>query len=104
MQALFLHECPFAYYIHCFAHRLQLALVAAAKEVIPVGQFFSYLALVVNIIKSSPKKHDQFRAIQVAELAEKLVIDNEEEEEEIDEFETSKGKGQIQNLKRAGDT
>ena len=27
LQALFLSHCPDAYYVHCFAHRLQLALV-----------------------------------------------------------------------------
>ncbi|XP_038679473.1 zinc finger MYM-type protein 1-like [Tripterygium wilfordii] len=32
LQALFLKDCPYAYYVHCFAHRLQLALVATAKE------------------------------------------------------------------------
>jgi len=40
LQALFLRECPYAYYVHCYAHRLQLALVAAAKDVVPVTQFF----------------------------------------------------------------
>ncbi|XP_026452251.1 uncharacterized protein LOC113352670 [Papaver somniferum] len=30
LQALFLRDCPYAYYVHCFAHRLQLALVEAA--------------------------------------------------------------------------
>ena len=25
LQALFLQECPYAYYVHCYAHRLQLA-------------------------------------------------------------------------------
>jgi hypothetical protein len=40
LQALFLRECPYAYYVHCYAHRLQLALVAASKEVVPVAQFF----------------------------------------------------------------
>ena len=29
LQALVLNDCPYAYYMHCFAHRLQLALVAA---------------------------------------------------------------------------
>ncbi|KAL7586575.1 hypothetical protein Lser_V15G38315 [Lactuca serriola] len=33
LQALLLKECPYAYYIHCFAHQLQLALVAASKDV-----------------------------------------------------------------------
>ncbi|GJR01118.1 zinc finger MYM-type protein 1-like protein [Tanacetum coccineum] len=33
LQALILKECPYAYYVHCFAHQLQLALVSASKEV-----------------------------------------------------------------------
>ncbi|XP_075481079.1 uncharacterized protein LOC142521774 [Primulina tabacum] len=33
LQALFLKDCPYAYYVHCFAHRLQLTLVSAAKDV-----------------------------------------------------------------------
>ncbi|KAL4378384.1 hypothetical protein GQ457_02G028140 [Hibiscus cannabinus] len=32
LQALFLKECSSAYYVHCLAHRLQLALVDAARE------------------------------------------------------------------------
>jgi len=32
LQALFRNECPCAYCVHCFAHRLQLTLVAASKE------------------------------------------------------------------------
>ncbi|CAN1854613.1 Zinc finger MYM-type protein 1 [Linum perenne] len=31
LRALFLQDCPYAYFVHCFAHRLQLTLVAAAK-------------------------------------------------------------------------
>ncbi|XP_058222599.1 uncharacterized protein LOC131332410 [Rhododendron vialii] len=97
LQALFLNDCPFAYYVHCFAHRLQLALVAASKEVISVKNFFSYVTLIVNIIDSSPKKNDQFRGIQAAEIAEKLAVDD-------DELETGKGNNRIRKLKRAGDT
>ncbi|KAK1395010.1 Repressor of the inhibitor of the protein kinase-like protein [Heracleum sosnowskyi] len=32
LHALFLRDCPYAYYVHCFAHRLQLALVGAAEK------------------------------------------------------------------------
>ncbi|QHO41430.1 uncharacterized protein [Arachis hypogaea] len=32
LQALFLKDCLFAYYIHCLTHRLQLAFVSVAKE------------------------------------------------------------------------
>jgi hypothetical protein len=28
VKALFFKDCPYAYYVHCFAHRLQLTLVA----------------------------------------------------------------------------
>ncbi|XP_057734118.1 uncharacterized protein LOC130949408 [Arachis stenosperma] len=34
LQALFLKDSPQAYYVHCFAHRLQLALVATSKEIL----------------------------------------------------------------------
>ncbi|KAI8560949.1 hypothetical protein RHMOL_Rhmol04G0296200 [Rhododendron molle] len=97
LQALFLNECPFVYYVHCFAHQLQLALVAASKEVISVKNFFSYVTLIVNIIDCSPKKNYQFSGIQAAESAEKLSVDD-------DELETGKGNNQIRKLKRAGDS
>nr|GEY20352.1 hypothetical protein [Tanacetum cinerariifolium] len=34
-HALVLKDCPYAYYVLCFAHRLQLALAVASREVIP---------------------------------------------------------------------
>ena len=45
LQAKFLSDCPYAYYAHCFAHQLQLALVAASKEVPEVSNFFIILVL-----------------------------------------------------------
>ncbi|XP_029153234.1 uncharacterized protein [Arachis hypogaea] len=95
LQALFLKYCPYAYYIHCFAHRLQLALVAASREVIPVHQFFSKLTFIVNIICSSSKRHDVLHAVKTDEIVHLL---------EIDELETGKGANQIGTLKRVGDT
>jgi len=53
LQALFRRECPYAYYVHCYAHRLQLALVAAAKDVVPITQFFQKLFFIVNTVDSS---------------------------------------------------
>ena len=59
LQTLFLTDYPYAYYVHYFAHRLQLALVATSREVIPIHQFFSKLtflsilfALLVNVMMS----------------------------------------------------
>jgi hypothetical protein len=45
LQALILKECPYAYYVHCYAHRLQLVLVAVAKDVVPISQFFRNCSL-----------------------------------------------------------
>ncbi|KAK9741223.1 hypothetical protein RND81_03G090100 [Saponaria officinalis] len=95
LQALFLADCPYAYYVHCFAHRLQLALVAASKEVSPVHQFFSNLNFIINIIGASLKRHDELQANKGAEI-ETLLFRGE--------LETGRGANQIGTLKKAGDT
>ncbi|XP_073312162.1 uncharacterized protein [Primulina huaijiensis] len=41
LQALFLKDCSCAYYVHCFAHRLQLALTAAAEKEVDSSCFNS---------------------------------------------------------------
>ncbi|XP_061360405.1 uncharacterized protein LOC133304388 [Gastrolobium bilobum] len=68
LQALFLNECPCAYYVHCFAHRLQLALIAASKEVSSIYQFFQNLNFIINIVTASSKRHDQFQVAQIFEF------------------------------------
>ncbi|XP_050368880.1 uncharacterized protein LOC126786972 [Argentina anserina] len=85
LQALFLNDCPYAYYVHYFAHRLQLALVAASREVIHIHQFFSHLSSIINVVASSCKRHDQLQDAQVDELAHLLSID---------ELESGKGANQ----------
>ncbi|XP_028054567.1 zinc finger MYM-type protein 1-like [Camellia sinensis] len=95
LQALVLNDCPYAYYIHCFAHHLQLALVATSKDVIPIHKFFLKLAFVVNIVGASCKRNDELKVGQAAEI--EHMID-------IDELETAKGLNQIGTLQRAGDT
>ncbi|GLU10719.1 hypothetical protein SLE2022_275050 [Rubroshorea leprosula] len=41
LQALILQDCPYAYYVHCLAHQLQLALIVATREATDVHAFFS---------------------------------------------------------------
>ncbi|XP_058775476.1 uncharacterized protein LOC131649734 [Vicia villosa] len=95
LQALFLKDCPYAYYIHCFAHRLQLALVAASREVFTVHDFFSHLTFIVNVVCSSSKRHDELQDAILEEISNLL---------EIGELDSGKGQNQIGTLKRAGDT
>ena len=95
LQALFLKDCPYAYYVHCYAHRLQLALVAASKDVVPVSQFFQKLLFIINTVDSSSKRHDELHDAQVVEMSHLL---------EIGQIETGKGANLIRALKRPGDT
>ncbi|KAJ1260982.1 hypothetical protein BS78_10G273300 [Paspalum vaginatum] len=95
LQAKFVEECPYGYYIHCFAHQLQLALVAASKEVPEVHNFFEHLDLIVNTVVSSTKRNDDLHANQIAEM-EHLI--------ELNELETGKGTNQIRTLQRPGET
>ena len=95
LQALVSNECPYAYYIHCFAHRLQLALIATSPKVIHIHQFFSKLTGIVNIVGSSCKRHDQLQVAQAAEIQRLFSVF---------ELETGKRLNQIGTLKRVRDT
>ncbi|XP_073015775.1 uncharacterized protein [Primulina eburnea] len=93
LQALFLKDCPYAYYVHCFAHRLQLALVAAAEKEISIWLFFSNLTTIVNLVTSSSKRNAELQSYQVNEIARSVVAG---------ERETGRGANQIGTLHRAG--
>ncbi|XP_041011253.1 zinc finger MYM-type protein 1-like [Juglans microcarpa x Juglans regia] len=41
LQALFFKDCPYAYYVHCFAHRLQIALVVTSREAIQIAHMIA---------------------------------------------------------------
>ncbi|ESQ50277.1 hypothetical protein EUTSA_v10002330mg [Eutrema salsugineum] len=44
------------YYVHCFAHQLQLVVVAVAKKHNQVGEFFDMIHLLLNVIGASCKR------------------------------------------------
>ena len=56
LYALISHDCPYAYHIHCFEHRLQLTLVATS--VIPVYKFFDQLAFIIIIVSALCKRNE----------------------------------------------
>ena len=96
LQALFLKECLYAImYIACMAHRLQLVLVTASREVKVVHQFFDHLTNIINIIIGSSKRNDELQYAQ-GEQIENMITSNE--------IETGKGANQIGTLQWAGDT
>jgi hypothetical protein len=59
LQRWVLDENPYAFYIHCFAHKLQLVVIVVAKCCPSVMDFFTYTTLIVNTVNASCKRHDQ---------------------------------------------
>ncbi|GAA0145795.1 hypothetical protein LIER_05903 [Lithospermum erythrorhizon] len=95
LQSLIAKESPYAYYVHCLAHHLQLTLVPAASEVVCVENFFEKLRYIINSATGSTKRSDELLDAQAEEIAQ--MIEN-------DELETGRGLNQVCKLQRAGDT
>ncbi|PIA27274.1 hypothetical protein AQUCO_08100010v1 [Aquilegia coerulea] len=95
LKALILKENKSAIYVHCFAHQLQLALVAVAKNHEDIALLFNIVSNVVNIVGASCKRRDALRekkALRVMEAFGK------------GEIQSGKGLNQETSLKRSGDT
>ena len=92
LKTKILNEQPCAFYVHCFAHQLQLALVAVAKDNVDVNTFFLLANDVVNNIGASSKRRDALREMQQKELMKAL---------ENDSLVKGRGLNQETSLKRA---
>ena len=94
-KLFFLKYCPYACYIHCFAHRLHFALVVVAKEVHDIWLFFSKLNSIINFVSASSKRHSELKSIREGEIQELTALG---------ELETGTGANQIRTLQRPGAT
>jgi hypothetical protein len=95
LKALVLECAPTTYYIHCFAHQLQLILVDVAKNHLQLAIFCSMVSNIVTVASASCKRHDLLRERQIVELATALF--------DYD-IPTGRGLNQKLSLRRAGDT
>ena len=95
LQRLILDENPYAFYIHCFAHQLQLVVVAVAKCCSSVTDFFNHITLIVNTVNASCKRHDELAQEQHDNIVSQL---------ESGEIFSGRGKNQATNLVRPRDT
>ncbi|GMP22833.1 hypothetical protein CsSME_00000668 [Camellia sinensis var. sinensis] len=95
LKTLILKENPCVYYVHCFAHQLQLALVAVAKNHNQISLLFTLVSIVVNVIGASCKRRDIVREKQAVKVDETL---------NIRDLSSGQDLNQETNLKRAGDT
>ena len=84
---------PHAYYVYCFAHQLQLTLVAVAKTHTEVASLFNLTTRVVNVVGASAKRCDILQEKQEAKIVEAL---------KSCEISTRRGINQETSLKRTG--
>ncbi|CAM8884625.1 unnamed protein product [Rhodiola kirilowii] len=96
LRALISQENSSAYYVHCFAHQLQLVVVVAiSKKHFEVGDFFDKLSLLLNVVGASCKRRDMIRDKYQEQLKE--AIGN-------CEIRTGSGLNQELTLQRPGNT
>ncbi|XP_042420176.1 zinc finger MYM-type protein 1-like [Zingiber officinale] len=95
LKSLILQENPYASYIHCFSHQLQLVIIAVAKSNLNASDFFNYVTMIVNTTGASCKRRDQLRQIEHDRIVAML---------EGGDISTGSGKNQETNLVRPGDT
>ncbi|XP_016490210.2 uncharacterized protein LOC107810007 [Nicotiana tabacum] len=95
LKTLIQQESKFAYSIHCFAHQLQLTLVAVSKKCLEVGELVLLVSNILNIVGGSFKRMDDLRESQAEKVQEAL---------DMGELETGRGLNQELGLARAADT
>ncbi|CAN1214974.1 Zinc finger MYM-type protein 1 [Linum perenne] len=95
LKSLILAENPSAHYVHCFAHQLQLTLVAVAKNHCEVSYFVNSVSHLINVVGSSCKRQDSIKEHQAAKVAATLANG---------ELETGRGLNQEMSLKRPCET
>ncbi|XP_042056443.1 zinc finger MYM-type protein 1-like [Salvia splendens] len=95
LKTLIMKDTPSAYYVHCFAHQLQLTLVAISKKNDDCSWLFETVSILLNVIGVSCKRNELLREVQAQKVAQAL---------EIGELESGSGFNQELSLKKPGDT
>ncbi|KAL6497107.1 hypothetical protein OROGR_029036 [Orobanche gracilis] len=95
LKALILKKNSSARYVHCFAHQLQLVIVALAQVNQFVRNFVEYMTLITNTVGVSCKRMDELRETQHKNIVERL---------EKGGTCTGRGKNQETSLARPGAT
>ena len=95
LQKKILDENPYAFYVHCFAHRLQLVVVSVASSCSSIHDFFEYTSLIVNTTSASCKRRDVLTEEHHQNILDLL---------ERGEISSGRGLNQETSLTRPGDT
>lgn len=95
LKTLIMNENPFAFYVHCFAHQLQLTIVAVTSKHKHIAWFFNKVSELLNVVGASCKRRDSLREKEASRVG-KALMNNE--------LQSGKGLHQETSLKWAGDT
>ncbi|KAG2620807.1 hypothetical protein PVAP13_3NG200304 [Panicum virgatum] len=95
LQSLILRDSKAAYYVHCFAHQLQLVIVATMRKHKGVSNFLNMISILLNVVGGSAKRRDMIRDINYEQVEKALGCG---------QLETGTGLNQEQCLQRPGDT
>ena len=68
LKKLIMNDCLSAYYVHYFAHQLQITLVAIAKENPDYVGFLDQGRFLLNLIGNSCKKTQMLRVVQAQRI------------------------------------
>ncbi|WVZ65563.1 hypothetical protein U9M48_014904 [Paspalum notatum var. saurae] len=63
LQSLIMRESSSAYYVHCFAHQLQLVNVATVRKHKGISNFLTRISILLNVVGGSAKRRDLIRDI-----------------------------------------
>ena len=95
LQRKILDENPYAFFVHCFAHRLQLVVVSVASCCSSIHDFFEYVSLIVTTTSASCKRRDTLTEEHHQNILDML---------ERGEIFSGRGLNQQTSLARPGDT
>ncbi|KAJ6793103.1 zinc finger MYM-type protein 1-like [Iris pallida] len=56
LKTLIINENESAYYVHYFAHQLQLALIVMARKYVDIADFFNMISTLMNVVGASCKR------------------------------------------------
>ncbi|KAG8090684.1 hypothetical protein GUJ93_ZPchr0011g26998 [Zizania palustris] len=95
LQSLIMRESSSAYYVHCFAHQLQLVVVAVVRKHKGISNFFGMISTLLNVVGGSAKRRDIIRDINHEHVSKALGCGL---------LQTGTGLNQEQCFQRPGDT
>ncbi|XP_062180364.1 uncharacterized protein LOC133884813 [Phragmites australis] len=76
LQKLIRDENPYAFYVHCFAHQLQLVVVSVVGSCTSIHEFFEYVNMIVITTSASCKRKNLLSSKHRENLLAKLDSSN----------------------------